>query len=234
MQTLLLAGKEYICLMHIHKPASRKEIEDTFAKFLGKINQLPPIRSAVKRQEREREVYYLQILEINHQDVLFRIGTQAGTYIRKICSDFGELIGTGAHMAQLVRTKAGPFNEKEWYTLHDLKDAYTLYIKEGKEEGIRKIIKPLEFGVQHLPKVWVLDTAVDALCHGASLKCPGISKVESNINPKNIIAVMTLKNELIGFGPADLSSEDMIMESKGTAIRLETVIMERGNYPKQL
>ena len=231
MQTLLLAGKEYVCLMHIHKPALKKEIESTFEEFIGKIIQLPPVRSAVKRQERQREVYYIQILEILGQDVLFRIGTQAGTYIRKICSDFGKALGTGAHMAQLVRSKAGPFNDKEMYTLHDIKDAFTLY-KQGKEKELKKMIKPLEFGISHLPKIWVLDSTVDALCHGATLKAPGIVKLETGIKRRATVAIYTLKDELIGFGEAKGKGEDMILEEKGVAVKLQTVIMERSTYPK--
>ena len=48
-------------------------------------------------------------IEIDGQDVLFRVGCQAGTYIRKLCHDIGTALGTGAHMAQLRRTKAAGF-----------------------------------------------------------------------------------------------------------------------------
>ena len=58
------------------------------------------------------------------KDVLFKVGCQAGTYIRKLIHDIGQSLGSGAHMTQLVRTKAGPFNESFWVSLHDLKDEY--------------------------------------------------------------------------------------------------------------
>ena len=64
-QTLLPFGKEYICLMHVHKLIKKEEIEKIFKEFLGKIKQLPPIKSAVKRIEREREIYYIKILEMS-------------------------------------------------------------------------------------------------------------------------------------------------------------------------
>jgi len=62
VQVLLKAGKEYICLMHLHKNIDEDLIKKTAEEFVGKIKQLPPIRSAVKRQLRTREIYYLKIL----------------------------------------------------------------------------------------------------------------------------------------------------------------------------
>ena len=82
---LLKAGKEYVGIMHLHKEVDEKDIRKAVKDFTGKIRQLPPIKSAVKRQERTRTVYYFEILEIDGKDVLFKVGTEAGTYIRKLC-----------------------------------------------------------------------------------------------------------------------------------------------------
>ena len=82
---LLKGGKEYICLMHIHTKIDEKLIRNKFNDIVGKIQQLPPLKSAVKRQVRTREIYYIEILEIEDQDVLFRVGCEAGTYIRRLC-----------------------------------------------------------------------------------------------------------------------------------------------------
>ena len=218
--------------MHIHKELPLKEIENSFEKFTGKIKQIPPKKSAVKRQERDREIYYIEIMEIDGQDVLFRIGCQAGTYIRKICHDIGKELKVGAHMKQLIRTKAGPFNDKEMFSLHDLKDAYEFY-KEGSllgKEEIRKIIKPFENAVEHLPKIWVFDGAVDALCHGSDLYVPGISKLNDKIEKNDIVAVFTLKNELVSIGVAEMDSNKLLKEKKGVAVRAGKVFMERGTY----
>ena len=54
IQNLLKAGKEYVCLMHLHKEADKKEIEKTILSFAGKIDQLPPVKSSVKRRRRQR------------------------------------------------------------------------------------------------------------------------------------------------------------------------------------
>jgi H/ACA ribonucleoprotein complex subunit 4 len=233
VQSLLTAGKEYVCLMHLHKPVEEEKIRAVMDEMVGKIRQLPPVRSAVKREWRYRTIYYIEILEIKDQDVLFRIGCQAGTYIRKICSDLGKKLEVGAHMAELRRTKAGPFNEATALcTLQDLTDAFYYYIEEKNEEPLRKIIHPVEKGAEHLAKIWILDTTVDSLCHGASLKVPGISKVESDIQLDDKVAVVTLKGELVLVGVAKMISKDMIKEDRGIAVKPEQVFMKPGVYPR--
>ncbi len=232
VQALLPAGKEYVCLMHLHETYTPERIKDTINSFIGKIKQLPPLRSAVKREERIRKIYYIDILEIDGQDVLFIVGCQAGTYIRKLCHDIGKKMGSGAHMAELIRTKAGPFNSSTMVTLQDLADAYWYYKNEGNEEMIRKFVFPAEKAVEHLPKVYIMDTTVDSLCHGANLKVPGIAAAESDIQVDELVAIMTLKGEVVAIGNAKMKSKLMISEEKGMAVTLNQVYMPIGIYPR--
>jgi len=231
VQNLLTAGKEYVALMHLHKEVDEEKIRRELGGFIGKIEQLPPIKSAVKRELRVREVYYVEVLDIVGQDVLFKIGCQAGTYIRKYIHDFGKKIGVGAHMAQLRRTKAGPFGEDTLVTLQDLADAYH-YLKEGDDKELKKVLMPIEKAVEHLPKIWVVDKAVDTVCHGASLNIPGISKLNSGIKKGDIVAVMTLKDELVGVGEAKMDSSSMVGKEKGIAVLVKKVFMSPGLYGK--
>ncbi len=240
VQSLLTAGKEYVTLMHLHKPLDEYKVRQLLADFQGKITQLPPVKSAVKRQLRERTIYYIEFLDMIGQDVLFRAGTQAGTYIRKLCHDMGQSIKgddgkpVGAHMDELRRTKAGPFNEADGLvTLHDLADAYYYWKEEGNEAPLRKAILPAEAGLAHLKKVWVLDSAVQSLCQGVQLKVPGISKLHDNIRPGDVVAVMTLKDEAVLIGEARLSSKEMLGEH-GVAVRSRQVFMRPGTYPSQV
>jgi len=228
VEVLLKAGKEYVCLMHVHTPVPEQIIRKTLSGFLGKINQIPPKRSAVKRQLRTREIYYLQIIEIQGQDVLFRVGCEAGTYIRTLCIQLGKALGTKAHMQELVRTKVGTCTDKEWHSLHDLKDAW----EDNKEGELKKMLLPYERAVEHLPKIWVSDYAVDSLAHGAFLSVPGIVKLESDIEIGNTVAVLSLKNELIGIAMAKMNAEDMMSQKKGIATGETKVFIERGVYPK--
>ena len=231
VQTLLKAGKEYVGLMHIHKEIPEHEIYQVCNDFVGKIMQMPPIKSSVKRRLRERQIYYFDILEIEGKDVLFKVGCQAGTYIRKLVHDIGQKLGCGAHMAELRRTKASPFNEStNLVTLQDLTDAF-YYYEQGNEKYLKYCIQPIENAVKHLLKIYVLDSAVDSLCHGANLNVPGISKLELGIGIGDIVAVITLKGELICYGTAKLDSQEMLSE-KGLAVKIEKVFMLPGTYPK--
>ena len=230
VQTLLKAGKEYVGLMHIHKEIPEHEIYQVCNEFVGKIMQMPPLKSAVKRRLRERQIYYFEVIEIDGQDVLFKVGCEAGTYIRKLIHDLGKKLGCGAHMAELRRTKAGPFDESTLVTLQDLTDAF-YYYENGNEKYLRYCIQPIENAVRHLPKIYVLDSAVDSLCHGANLNVPGISKLDSGITNEDVIAVITLKGELICYGNAKMDSEEMLGE-RGLAVKTEKVFMLPGTYPK--
>lgn len=232
VQALLVAGKEYICIMHIHKEVDEKRLRECMGKFIGKITQLPPLKSAVKRQVRSRKIYYLEILDILDHDVLFVVGCQAGTYIRKLCHDMGKELGTGAHMAELRRTKAGPFNESTLVTMHDLTDAYWYWKNEGNDKLIRQAVQPIENAVAHLGKVWVMDTTVNSICHGAALALPGLSKLHSEIEEGQTIAIMSLKDEIIALGTAKMTSKDMMSKDKGIAVKTEKVFMEPETYPK--
>lgn len=234
VQSLLTAGKEYVCLMHVHSPFEEENLRKIMlVDFVGKIKQLPPVKSAVKRQFRYRKIYYIDILEINGQDVLFTVGCQAGTYIRKLCHDIGIAIGGGAHMAELRRTKAGPFNESSnLVTLQDLTDAYHYYKENGDETKLREFVKPVEVATNHLPKVWVSDAAVDTICHGATLKVPGIASVESEIQTGEPVVVLTLKNELVCVGESLMTSREMIDSKRGVAVKSTQVFMPPSTYPK--
>jgi H/ACA ribonucleoprotein complex subunit 4 len=234
VQALLPSGKEYVCIMHIHKDEKEEKIRKVINDFIGKIKQLPPIKSSVKRDWRYRKIYYIEILEIQEKDVLFKVGCQAGTYIRKLCHDIGDKLGTGAHMAELIRTKAGPFSDKETYTLQEVKDAYHYYIEEGNEKFLRKVIKPIEYGAGHLPKVWVLDSTVESICHGTDLAVPGIAKVETEIQADELVAIMTLKNELVALGMSKMISKEMKDKKKGIAVKTDKVFMKPGLYPKPI
>lgn len=226
---LLPSTKEYVALMHFHKPISKQAVQALFEAFTGAITQLPPIKSAVKRQERIRTIYSLSLLEYAEQDVLFTVSCQAGTYIRKLIHDIGEKAGTGAHMVELRRTKAGPFREQEAHTLHDLLDAYSLYTEEHIEGPLRHMVLPFEEAVRDLPYIVVSDGSVESLCQGSFLYAPGVCTF-TPFAAKSLIAVLTLKRELVGLGISHVSSEEIKTQEKGVVAKLNTVFMDRGTY----
>ncbi|MBN1377200.1 RNA-guided pseudouridylation complex pseudouridine synthase subunit Cbf5 [Candidatus Woesearchaeota archaeon] len=235
VNSLLKAGKEYIALIQFHKPVTEKELDKINKHFTGIIKQMPPVKSAVKRRLRDRKIYYIELIDISEDNkyILVRIGCEAGTYIRKLAHDMGELLGKGAHMAQLRRTKAGPFNEEtNLVTLQNLKDAYWYWKNKEDESHIRNTIMPVEYAVNHLPKIWVLDTAVNSITQGASLKIPGVSKIEDDIKKGDVIAILTLKRELVSIAEAKMNSNEIIRKNKGIVSKPIQVFMKPNIYPR--
>jgi H/ACA ribonucleoprotein complex subunit 4 len=229
--TLLLSNKEYICLMRLHKHASKKDVSALFKVFQGNIWQRPPVKSAVKRELRKRKVYDVEVIEIEENDVLFRISCEAGTYIRKYCHDFGLILGTEAHMQELRRIRSGIFEEKDSVTLQDLTDAYVFWKEGGEEKFIRRCVMPMESAVEDIPKIWIRDSAIDALCHGSDLAAPGVVKLEKFGKGKTV-AIMSLKGELIAMGEALEVTEDIVRAKKGFVIKTNKVFMEPSVYPR--
>src|SRR5438128_10642458 len=120
IQAFLLTGKEYVCLMALHADVEEKKIQAVLEEFVGDILQRPPVRAAVRRDVRKRRIYYIRDVELDGREVLFRVGCQAGTYIRKLVYDIGEVLGVGAHMRELRRTRAGRFTEEESLSVSEL------------------------------------------------------------------------------------------------------------------
>ena len=232
MQALLPAGKEYMCVMELHALAEEDEIRRVVAEFVGKIYQKPPLRSSVKRILRVREIYYNNILEIKGRLVLFRVGCQAGTYIRKLCYDIGQVLGVGAHMRELRRTRVGKLTEDErMCSLYDLKDAYEFWVEDKDETELRKYLLPPEAALEHLPEVRVRDSAVDAICHGASLAASGIVSLHTGITKGELFALKTLKGEAIALMRSKDTSDRIAKAKTGIVALTERVLMERGRYP---
>ena len=218
--------------MHIHKKLFESKIREVLNEFVGKIYQRPPLRSSVKRVLRIREIYYINILEIDGRNILFFVGCQAGTYIRKLVYDLGLIYGTGAHMRELRRTRVGPFREDEkLFTLHDLKDAYQYWVDDEDEKYLRKIILPIEFATNGLPKIFIRDSAVDAICHGASLTGPGILKISSHIKSDSLVGIYTLKNEIVALCNVKYNSKQIFKIDHGIIGRVKRVIMTTNTYP---
>ncbi|MBR6024958.1 MAG: RNA-guided pseudouridylation complex pseudouridine synthase subunit Cbf5 [Methanobrevibacter sp.] len=233
IQLLLTAPKEYVCLLTFHSDVDESEIRRVFEEFTGKIFQLPPVKSAVKRELRTRNVYYSTIYEIKGRDVLFRIGCEAGTYVRTYCHNIGEALGVGAHMAELRRTQVGSFREREnLVTLQDVTDAYHFWIEDGDESFLREAIMPMERAADYLPKVIIKDSAVDAICHGADLASGGVAYLSDDIKKGDIVAIETLKGELVGAGNSLFFADEILAAEGGFVVNVSKVFMKPDVYPK--
>jgi len=232
VQGLLQSGKEYVCVMRTHVAEEEKRVVETLKLFEGRIYQRPPIRASVKRRLRTRTIYGIDYLEGDGRNWLFKVACESGTYIRKLCHDVGEILGGGAHMHELRRSRSGPFTENTLITMYDLADAVDLLSEEGDEEPLRRIIQPMESALELLPKIWIRDSAVEAICTGAALAAPGILRLESGVENGSVVAVMTQKGEGVALMKAEMSSDDILKSDHGISATPIRVLMPRGTYPK--
>jgi len=168
---LIKHDKTYVGILHAHKEQKIEELQKIVnEKFLGKIKQTPPHKSAVKRVERTREVYEFRFTEASKDNkyFLFECKVEGGTYIRKICSDLGEMIG-GGNMAELRRTAAGIFDEKKIYDLFEFEKVVAKY-KNGDGKKLKEMIVPAEDVVKKiLPVVQVKKDSVKKLYTGTKV-----------------------------------------------------------------
>lgn len=230
---LLYGPKEYHALGRVHTMPSKEKLDDTIQMFTGAIFQKPPQRSAVLRQTRSRTIHELEIVEQKERLLLLRILCESGTYIRKLYYDMGEVLGAGATMIELRRTRVNQFYERDGLvTLHELADAFALW-EEGDGTKLAKMIKPVECALSELKSVVIRDSAVDALCHGAQLAVPGILEVSQNMKKGDIVGIYTQKGEAVALAEATMSEYDIRDAIKGYAFETRRIIMAINTYPKR-
>lgn len=232
LSLLLMFPKEYRGVMRLHSSVPRKQLEGVIREFTAEIFQRPPQRSSVSRQTRSRTIYELELTESQGNLYLFRVLCQSGTYIRKLVYDVGEVLGVGATMVELRRTKVGPLTEEMGLvTLHQLNDA-VFRLKEGDETPFRKLVLPVEESLGDIGRIIIRASAVEAICHGARLGIPGVLAISEGVKKDDTVALMSPKGELVAIGKALLSTEEIGGLQKGLASTTERVVMKAGAYPR--
>jgi H/ACA ribonucleoprotein complex subunit 4 len=234
LSILLFGPKEYYAVARIHQQKDIDQIDNLLKEFTGEIYQRPPQRSSVKRATRVRRIYEIQRLESADNIILLRVLCEAGTYIRKLIYDIGEVLGTGATMFELRRTRVSVFSESadKLVRLHDLVDAIETYKETKEEQKIRSIVKPIELALEGVVSVAVKDSAVDALCHGAQVAIPGIVAIDKNLKKGSLVGIYTLKGEIIALGEANMNLEEIKQNDKGIALNIKRLIMKPDTYPR--
>jgi len=151
---------------------SEEEIKSVIMRMMGKIKQVPPAYSAVKYQgkplykwarsgvfldlkPRDVTIYSIVIEDISFPCVTFRVACSKGTYIRTLCSDIGDALGTGACLSGLRRLQSGIFSEKMATVLSN----YT------SDELVRKILPMTEL-LPMLATIELKDHSVAKLRNG--------------------------------------------------------------------
>jgi|TARA_B100001540_G_scaffold156314_1_gene138429 H/ACA ribonucleoprotein complex subunit 4 len=229
---LLLGPKEYVGLGRLHSLPSKEKLQQTLDLFKGEIYQKPPQRSSVVRQTRTRTVYELELLEQKERLILLRVMCEAGTYIRKLYYDIGEILGFGSSMIELRRSKVYQFSEEQLVTMHELTDAYYTWKENNDSEKLRNIILPIEHTLSEIKSVVIRDSAIDSLCHGAQLAIPGILQISPGLKQNDLVAVYSQKGEIVALAEALLSEPEIKENNKGYAFQTKRIIMKPNTYPK--
>jgi tRNA pseudouridine55 synthase len=149
-----------------------ERLENVLRPFLGEMEQIPPMFSALKhkgkplyelarqgieveRQPRTIHIRSLQLESFADDTFSFHIHCSKGTYVRTIVDDIGELLDCGAHVCQLRRTAVAPYLSYPMYSLSLLEEAYQ---KEGME-GLSNFLLPVETAVAAFPSVQLSTSA---------------------------------------------------------------------------
>lgn len=216
--------------MRLHGDVSDEDIAWAISQFIGEFYQTPPVRANVARQVRRKTLFECELMERQGRDLLLRLIVSGGTYVRKLIHDLGVILGVGGHMVELRRVRIGPRTERESTTIQQLQLALHDFRENGVVEGLKRVIRPVEDLLEYLPKIVVLDSAVDAICHGAPVAKPGVAAIEPGITPGMNVGIYTLKGEIIAVGVALQSSQDII-HGGGLVVKTDRVFMARGTYP---
>jgi tRNA pseudouridine55 synthase len=179
-------------------------IHQVVGRFIGAVQQIPPMYSAIKRDgiplyriarqggEVERElrditVYSLVIEKIELPDVTINVSCSRGTYVRTLAHDIGAALGCGAHLISLERTCSGSFSMESAATLEQLA------VSIEKDE-LSSLIIPQWKLLSHLAVIELDDLAAKRLYHGVP---PGPGGVKNGEWPLNGQRIMLWKDGLL-------------------------------------
>lgn len=210
--------KTYHGTMRMHAEIDLKEIEKMIKKkFLGKIIQMPPVKSSVKRQLREREVRKFELLGTRGKDIDFIVECEGGTYIRKLVHDLGEALGIGAHMIGLRRLKAGIFSEP-CVTREHFENAVKEF-KEGNDKVLRDLIIPAEVVSEIYPIVEIKPDNLKQIFTGKPIHKKDL--VKKSLAKKGEIVCVFCKDKFVGMYK--------VVEDKEVFAKAEFVMQEIRN-----
>lgn len=225
---LLEGPKEYIAVLELHG-SPPPNLESVVAEFEGPTYQKPPRKSAVARRLRVREIYDLDVLEVQERQALLRIRCESGTYVRKLCHDLGRALGTGAHMGDLRRSATTPFDDTTLVTLQDLSDALAWYRDEDDttppggdpEAALRDVVSPGERALEHIPSVTIAESAAREVAEGAPVYAPGVIEVEAAAERDDLVACYAPNGAVVCLGTLVGGPE----AESGTVVDLERVLV---------
>jgi tRNA pseudouridine55 synthase len=165
-----------------------EQLELALNSFMGKIQQVPPMYSALKlkgkplyrlaragseveRAPRIAEIHGIKLLGYNNPMVTIEVECGKGTYIRSLAHDMGAKLGCGASLKGLVRTRYGPFTIGAAVSLHEIEEA----IQFGY---FTNLLKPLDVVLSNYPAATVDETTASAIRNGKAVSLDGLEAAD--------------------------------------------------------
>ena len=185
------------------------KIREVVASFIGKLEQVPPMYSAVKvngkklyelaregkeieRKSRTIEVYDIRIRQFLPPDrVEIDVDCSKGTYIRTLCSDIGKALGCGGHMAELLRTRTGAFSLENAIKLDELKAL-------AEQEKVETVLLTMEEALEDFPVVKVSEKSQKFLYNGGKIQERFLTEKPAVLTEGEIVATYDYENNLVG------------------------------------
>lgn len=214
--TLDAAGKETGRVEDIR--VRREDLLAILPRFIGEIQQVPPIFSAKKyRGERlyrlarrgekvERRpvavrVHALELLEFAPPFVRLRATCSKGTYARSLCDDIGRALGCGGHLHALIRTRSGRFSLDGILTLEELEAR----VREGR---LPEVLIPIADALGHLPAVRVAPEAGRLILHGGAVAAALVVQFPADLHRGALVRVLGFRKQLLSLAETTVASPD--------------------------
>jgi tRNA pseudouridine55 synthase len=198
---------------------SLEDIKNALQQFIGKIYQIPPMYSAIKKNgkklyefarkgidvKREKRLINILIIDLlkydaQNQIVKIKVTCSPGTYIRTLISDVGDLLLCGAAMADLVRTQSDGFSLENSFSAQQLK---TLSM-----EDLSKIIIPTSYVLKHYDAISVTEAQKTRFKNGGGLSFDRIDISNDSIKNGKIYQI-SCNNKFIGLGVTDTKKQEL-------------------------
>lgn len=228
---LLDFPKRYVGVIDLHGRVPAAQLAAALAEFQGPVFQTPPVRSAVRRERRVRTIYRLTRLEQTGPHLLVDVTCESGTYIRSLAADLGEVLGVGAHLAELRRIGTGPFREEQATSLHDLADAVAR-ARDGHSEELLARLHPIEEVRREFPQVLLKPGAAAAVAHGAGVARGGIRSVSRPFAAGDHVILLGGDGAFLGVGEAQVASDGFSSRPHGWVIEVRRVMVDSADYER--
>lgn len=196
-------------------------VREALKGFIGEIDQIPPMFSALKvdgqklvdlarqgkvieRKPRKQTIHKLNVIRFTEDGLWMDVTCSKGTYIRTICHDLGEVLGCYAHMTHLIRMESGVFKIEDALTLEEIASFVDAGVIETRIHG-------LDAPFQLYESCHISKFALAKILNGIKIDLSGFIKDKSETD---CLYRLYCENDFIGIGRFDATEQKMLLEKR--------------------